>query len=197
MRQGIFWNELTITPIAPSETKCKIAKVGANIKRRATKTKYPAQVILEQREIGGTPEAAPSTQELCIKQEEICGCKGKLISNYQIKLIEKITLKSPSNVNDLAPMNSFLYSTVDKVMLIEFSSLETSLQLLSQSQNWFGMELLRFAPRYSFRSTLFMYTLTNVFSTAFTLFSKTKSKKLILDYLEKLNNTWQTLLPIF
>ena len=29
---------------APSETKCEIAKVRANIKRRATKTQDPAQV---------------------------------------------------------------------------------------------------------------------------------------------------------
>ena len=52
------------------------------------------------------------------------GCKGKLISNYRVQLIAKMSLNSPFNINDLTPMNSFSYSTVDKVMLIEFSSLE-------------------------------------------------------------------------
>ena len=31
---------------APYERKCEIAKVRANIKRKATETQYPAQVIL-------------------------------------------------------------------------------------------------------------------------------------------------------
>ena len=42
---------------APSETKCEIAKVSANIKRRATETQDPVQVILG-RELGGISEAA-------------------------------------------------------------------------------------------------------------------------------------------
>ena len=42
---------------APSETKCELAKVGANIKRRAAETQDPAQVILG-RELGGISEAA-------------------------------------------------------------------------------------------------------------------------------------------
>ena len=41
----------------PLETKCDIAKLRANIKRRATETQGPAQVILG-RELGGISEAA-------------------------------------------------------------------------------------------------------------------------------------------
>ena len=150
-----------------------------------------------------------------------------------------MSLNSPFNINDLTPMNSFSYSTVDKVMLIEFSSLEqtkvsnyfhihqtglvmkklvwswenwfgdgnTGLvieKLVWWSSNWFGdaktglvMELLRFVPRYFFRYTLFTHKLMDVFSREFTLCFQTKPKKFISDYLEKLNNTWQTLLPIF
>ena len=40
-----------------SETKCEIAKVRENIKRRATETQDPAQVILGI-ELGGISEAA-------------------------------------------------------------------------------------------------------------------------------------------
>ena len=42
---------------APSETKFEIAKVRANIKRRATESQYPVQVILG-RVFGGIWEAA-------------------------------------------------------------------------------------------------------------------------------------------
>ena len=48
MRQGVFWNELTITPMHHRRQ---------NIKRRATETKDPAPVI-SGRELGGILEAA-------------------------------------------------------------------------------------------------------------------------------------------
>ena len=57
MWQGIFWYKLMITSRTPFETKCDIAKVRANIKRRARETQDPVQVILE-RELGGISEAA-------------------------------------------------------------------------------------------------------------------------------------------
>ena len=44
---GKFLERVNNHTHAPSETNCKIAKFRANIKRRATKTKDPAQVILE------------------------------------------------------------------------------------------------------------------------------------------------------
>ena len=43
--------------MTPFETKCDIAKVRANIKRRARDTQDPVQVILG-RELGGISEAA-------------------------------------------------------------------------------------------------------------------------------------------
>ena len=122
-----------------------------------------------------------------------------LISNYQIQLIEKMSLNSPININNLTPMDSFLYSTVDKVMLIGFSSLKQT-----KFSNYFHshktglvMKLLRFVPRYFCRYTLFTHKLTDVFFPVFTLRSQKKPKELIPDHSEKLNNTWQTLLRIF
>ena len=56
MRQGIFRNELTIT-LMHHLSQCDIAKVSANIKRRATGTQDSAQVILG-RELGGISKAA-------------------------------------------------------------------------------------------------------------------------------------------
>ena len=102
-----------------------------------------------------------------------------------------MSLNSPFNINDLTPMNSFSYSTVDKGMLIEFSSLEQTKvsNYFHSHKNVLVMELLRFVPRYFFRYTLFTHKLTDAFSPAFTLCSQTKLKKLIPDYSEKLNNT--------
>ena len=101
-----------------------------------------------------------------------------------------MSLKSLFNINDLTPMSSFSYSIVDKVMLIEFSSLEQT-----KASNYFHshktglvMELLRFVPRYFFRYTLFTHKLTDAFSHAFTLCSQTKLKKLVPDYSEKLDD---------
>ena len=54
---GNFLERINNHTHAPSETKCEIAKVRANIKRRATETQDPAQVILGI-ELGGISEAA-------------------------------------------------------------------------------------------------------------------------------------------
>ena len=54
---GNFLERINDHTHAPSGTKCKIMKVRANIKRRATETQDPAQVILG-RELGGLSEAA-------------------------------------------------------------------------------------------------------------------------------------------
>ena len=54
---GNFLERINYHTHAPSETKCEIAKVRANIKRRATETQDPAQVILGI-ELGGISEAA-------------------------------------------------------------------------------------------------------------------------------------------
>ena len=77
-----------------------------------------------------------------------------------------MSLNFPLNINDLAPMNSFLYSTVDKAMLIEFSSLEqTKVSNYFDSQKTgLVVEPLRFAPRYFFRYTLlYTYAYTRLF----------------------------------
>ena len=42
---GNFLERINNHTHAPTETKCEIAKVRANIKRRATETQDPAQVI--------------------------------------------------------------------------------------------------------------------------------------------------------
>ena len=46
MRQGNFLEQINNQTHAPSETKCNIAKVRANIERRATETHDPVQIIL-------------------------------------------------------------------------------------------------------------------------------------------------------
>ena len=62
---GNFLERISDHTHAPSETKCEIVKVRANIKGQATETRGPAQVILG-RELGGTSEAQPLTYKLCI-----------------------------------------------------------------------------------------------------------------------------------
>ena len=64
-----------------------------------------------------------------------------------------MSLNSPFNINDLTPMNSFLYSIVDKVMLVEFSSLEET-----KVSNYFHshktglvMELFKVCPEIFFQ----------------------------------------------
>ena len=175
---------------APSETKYETAKVRANIKRRVTETQDPAQVILGI-ELGGILEAAAVNLPAL----------HHIRRNIRLQRQANQQLPSPANGEDVpelplqyqrfTPMNSFLYS-------IEFSSLEQT-----KISNYFHIhktvsviELLRFAHRYFFRYTLFTYKLMDVFSPAFTLCSQTKPMELIPDYSEKLNNTWQTLLPI-
>ena len=54
---GSFLERINNHTHAPSEAKCKIAKVRANIKKRATETQDSAQVILGI-ELGGISEAA-------------------------------------------------------------------------------------------------------------------------------------------
>ena len=54
---GNFLERINNHTHAPSERKCKISKVRANIQRRATETQDPAQIILG-RELGGISEAA-------------------------------------------------------------------------------------------------------------------------------------------
>ena len=54
---GNFLERINNHTHAPSETKCEISKVRANIKRKATETQDLAQAILE-RELGGESEAA-------------------------------------------------------------------------------------------------------------------------------------------
>ena len=54
---GNFRERINNHTHAPSERKCKISKVRANIQRRATETQDPAQIILG-RELGGISEAA-------------------------------------------------------------------------------------------------------------------------------------------
>ena len=92
-----------------------------------------------------------------------------------------MSLNSPFNINDLTPMNSFSYSTVDKGMLIEFSSLEQTKvsNYFHGHKNVLVIEILRFVPRYFFRYTLLTHKLTDAFSPVFTLCSQTKLKKLI------------------
>ena len=62
---GNFLERINNHIYAPSETKFEIAKVRANIKRRATESQDPVQVILG-RVLGGIWEEQSLTYQLCI-----------------------------------------------------------------------------------------------------------------------------------
>ena len=195
---GNFLERINNHILAPSETKCEIAKVRANIKRRATETQDPAQVLLG-RVLGEISKIA------AINLPALHHIRRNIRLQRQVNQ----QVRTPAKRED-APESLLKYqrSYANEQFLIfdcgqgDADSIfifgtNQSLQLLSHPQNWFGDGTFRFAPRYFFRYTLFMHKLTDVFPPAFTLCSQTKPKKLIPDYSEKLNNTWQTLVPIF
>ena len=66
---------------------------------------------------------------------------------------------------------------------------DQSLQLLSQSQNWFGDGTFKVCPQMFFQIYTIHACSPNVCSPTFTLCSQTKPKGLKPDYSEKLNNT--------
>ena len=106
---------------APSETKCEISKVRANIKRRATETQHPAQSILE-RELGGESEAT------AIKLPALHHIRRTI----QLQRQANQQLTSPGNRQDILALplqyqrsyanEQFLIFDSGQAMLIVFSS---------------------------------------------------------------------------
>ena len=158
---GNFLERINNHTHAPSETKCEISKVRANIKRKATETQDLAQAILE-RELGGESEAAAINLPALHHIRRIIRLQRQ--ANQQ--------LPSPANRQDVLALSSqyqwsytneqYLIFDSGQVMLIEFSSLE-----LTKVSNYFHshktslmMELLRFVSRYFFKYTLFNHKLT-------------------------------------
>ena len=124
---------------APSETKCEIAKVRANIKRRATETQDPAQVILGI-ELGGISEAA------AINLPALHHIRRNIRLQRQVNQ----QLPIPANREDVPELPLQYQRSYANEQFLIFDSgqgdadrvfifgTNQSLQLLSQSQNWLG-----------------------------------------------------------
>ena len=129
-------------------------KVRANIKRRATETQDPTQVILG-RKLGGISKVSVINWPALHHMRRNISLQRQ--ANQQLP--NPATQNSTLNINVLAPMNSFLHSTVDKVMLIDVSALEQTKVSSYFHSHKIGlvMEALRFVHRYFFRYTLFIH----------------------------------------
>ena len=133
---GNFLERINYHTHAPSETKCEIAKVRANIKRRATETQDPAQVILGI-ELGGISEAAIRLQRQVNQQLPIPANREdvpELPLQYQRSYANEQFLIFDSGQGD-----------ADKIFIFGTNQ---SLQLVSQSPNWFGDGTFNVCPRY-------------------------------------------------
>ena len=159
VESGNFLERINNHKHAPSERKCKISKVRANIQRRATETQDPAQIILGRELVGISKAAAINLPDLRHIRRNI---RLQRQANQQLPITanREDVLELPFNINDLTPMKSFSYSTVDKVILIEFSSLEQT-----NVSNYFHshktslvMQLSSFVPRYFFLDIHFSRT---------------------------------------
>ena len=137
---------------APSETKCEIAKVRANIKRRATETQDPAQVILGI-ELGGISEAA------AINLPALHHIRRNIRLQRQVNQ----QLPIPANREDVPELPLQYQRSYANEQFLIFDSgqgdadrisifgTNQSLQLLSQSQNWFGDGTFKVCPQIFFQ----------------------------------------------
>ena len=135
-----------------SETTCEIAKVRADIKRRATETQDPAQVILG-RELGGILKAAAINLPAL----------HHIRRNIRLQKQANQQLPSPANREDVPELHlqhqrsyangQFLifHSTQGDADTIFIFGTYQSLQLLSQSQNWFGDGTFKLYPQIIFQ----------------------------------------------
>ena len=138
-KTGNFLERINNHNHAPSETKYEIVKVRANIKRRATETQDPAQVVLG-RELGGISEAG------AINLPALHHIRRNIWFQWQVNQ----QLRNPANREDVPELpieyqqswanEQFLIfdsgqGDADRIFIFRTNQ---SLQLLSQSQKWFG-----------------------------------------------------------
>ena len=159
---GNFLERINNHTHAPSETKCEIAKVRANIKRRATETQDPAQVILG-RELGGISKVA------AINLPALHHIRRNMLqrqANPQLPI--------PANREDVPELPlQYQRSHANEQFLICGSGQGDTDKIFIFGTN--QSPQIRFVLRYFFRSKLFTHKLTDAFSPAFTLSSQTIS----------------------
>ena len=159
---GNFLERINYHTHAPSETKCEIAKVRANIKRRATETQDPAQVILG-RELGGISKVA------AINLPALHHIRRNMLqrqANPQLPI--------PANREDVPELPlQYQRSHANEQFLICGSGQGDTDKIFIFGTN--QSPQIRFVLRYFFRSKLFTHKLTDAFSPAFTLSSQTIS----------------------
>ena len=149
---GNFLERINYHTHAPSETKCETAKVRANIKRRATETRDPAQVILGI-ELGGISEAA------AINLPALHHIRRNIRLQRQVNQ----QLPIPANREDVPELPLQYQRSYANEQFLIFDSgqgdadrififgTNQSLQLLSQSQNWFGDGTFKVCPQIFFQ----------------------------------------------
>ena len=149
---GNFLERIKDDTHVPSEAKCEIAKVRANIKRRATETQNPAQVIL-RRELGGISEAAAINLPAL----------HHIRRNIRLQKQSNQQLPSPANREDVPELPLQYQRSYANEQFLIFDSgqgdadrififgTNQSLQLLSQSQNWFGDGTFKVCPQIFFQ----------------------------------------------
>ena len=138
-KTGNFLERINNHNHAPSETKYEIVKVRANIKRRATETQDPSQVVLG-RELGGISEAGAINLPAL----------HHIRRNIWFQRAVNQQLPNPANREDVPELpieyqqswanEQFLIfdsgqGDADRIFIFRTNQ---SLQLLSQSQKWFG-----------------------------------------------------------
>ena len=159
---GNFLERINNHTHAPSETKCEIAKVRANIKRRATETQDPAQVILG-RELGGISKVA------AINLPALHHIRRNMLqrqANPQLPI--------PTNREDVPELPlQYQRSHANEQFLICGSGQGDTDKIFIFGTN--QSPQIRFVLRYFFRYKLFTHKLTDAFSPAFTLSSQTIS----------------------
>ena len=160
---GNFLERINNHTHAPSETKCEIAKVRANIKRRATETQDPAQVILGI-ELGGISEAAAINLP----------AMHHIRRNMWLQRQADQQLPIPANREDVPELPlQYQRSHANEQFLICGSGQGDTDKIFIFGTN--QSPQIRFVLRYFFRSKLFTHKLTDAFSPAFTLSSQTIS----------------------
>ena len=148
---GNFLERINYHTHAPSETKCEIAKVRANIKRRATETQDPAQVILGI-ELGGISEAAainlPALHHITrnIRLQRQVNQQLPILANRDVPELPLRYQRSYANEQFLIFDSG--QGDADRIFIFGTNQ---SLQLLLQSQNWFVDGTFKVCPQIFFQ----------------------------------------------
>ena len=150
--EGNFLERINNHTHAPSETKCEIVKVRANIERRAIETQVLAQVILEIK-LGGISEAgAINLPALHHIRRNI---RLQRLANQQLPIPadRKDFLELPlqyarSHANEQFLMFDSGQGDTNRIFIFGPNQ---SLQLLLQSQNWFVDGTLKVCPQIFFQ----------------------------------------------